>query len=48
MTIFLNDVAGVIYDFFKMILTGLSYLMAGMILVAIPFYLFVWIVGFFK
>ncbi|WP_167578623.1 hypothetical protein [Jeotgalibacillus proteolyticus] len=33
-----DDLAGAIYDFFKQILTGLSYFVAGTLIVGIPLY----------
>lgn len=45
---FIDDLAGSIYDIFKFILKSLSYFLAGMIIVAIPMYLIVWIFGFLK
>ncbi|UYZ24065.1 hypothetical protein [Mesobacillus jeotgali] len=45
---FIDDLAGSIYDIFKFILKSLSYFLAGMIIVAIPMYLIVWIFGYLK
>ncbi|WP_202617832.1 hypothetical protein [Bacillus dakarensis] len=42
---FVDDLAGAIFDVFKFIIRSLSYLLAGMIIVAIPMYLIVWLVG---
>ncbi|MFJ8261970.1 hypothetical protein ACIQ4I_20505 [Rummeliibacillus sp. NPDC094406] len=36
---FVEDLAGAIYDFFKFILTSLSYVFAGMIIVGVPLFL---------
>ena len=45
---FVNDLAGAIYDIIKFILRAISYLLAGMIIVAVPMYLIVWIFGLFQ
>ncbi|MBT2641470.1 hypothetical protein J7I80_04465 [Bacillus sp. ISL-41] len=45
---FIDDLAGSIYDIFKFILKSLGYLLAGMIIVAIPMYLIVWVFGLLK
>ncbi len=45
---FVEDVAGSIYDIFKFIIRSISYLLVGMIIVAVPLYLIVWIVGVFQ
>ncbi|WP_199677429.1 hypothetical protein [Lysinibacillus yapensis] len=39
MTRFIDDLAGAVYDFFKFILTSLSYFIAGMLLVGVPLFL---------
>lgn len=44
---FVDDLAGAIYDVFKFIIRAFSYLFAGMIIVAVPMYLIVWIIGLF-
>ena len=36
---FIDDLAGVIYDFFKFIFTSICYLVAGMLIVGVPLYL---------
>lgn len=36
---FVDDLAGAIFDFFKFILTSLSYLIAGMLIVGVPLFL---------
>ncbi|MBT2640402.1 MULTISPECIES: hypothetical protein [unclassified Bacillus (in: firmicutes)] len=45
---FIDDLAGSIYDIFKFIIKSLSYFLAGMMIVAIPMYLIVWVFGFLK
>lgn len=45
---FVDDLAGSIYDVTKFIVKSISYLLAGMIIVAVPFYLFVWVFGWFQ
>lgn len=45
---FVDDLAGSIYDILKFIIRSLSYLLVGMIIVAIPMYLIAWVFGFFK
>ncbi|WP_197028411.1 hypothetical protein [Bacillus sp. EB01] len=45
---FVDDLAGAIYDVFKFIIRSISYLLAGMIIVAAPMYLIVWIVRLFQ
>ncbi|WP_197280052.1 hypothetical protein [Bacillus sp. FJAT-27251] len=45
---FVDDLAGAIYDVFKFIMKSISYLLAGMIMVAVPTYLIVWIFGLFQ
>lgn len=42
---FIDDLAGAVYDVFKMLVKGLSYIVAGMLLVGVPMYVFVWIFG---
>ncbi|MFC4403837.1 hypothetical protein [Gracilibacillus xinjiangensis] len=39
---FVDDLAGAIYDILKFLLSAVSYLLAGAIIVAIPMYLIVW------
>lgn len=41
---FVDDLAGAIYDILKFVVRSVSYLLAGMVMVAVPIYLFVWIV----
>ena len=36
---FIEDLAGAIYDFFKLIVTSICYLVAGMLIVGVPLYL---------
>ncbi|MGG3563156.1 hypothetical protein ABES03_16310 [Neobacillus rhizosphaerae] len=45
---FIHDLVGAVYDVFKFIIRSISYLLAGMIIVAIPMYLFVWVFGLFQ
>lgn len=40
---FIDDLAGSIYDVMKFIIKSISYLLAGMFIVAVPMYLIVWI-----
>ena len=42
---FIDDLAGAVYDVIKMLLKGLSYIIAGMLLVGVPLYLLAWIFG---
>ncbi|WP_262176659.1 hypothetical protein [Saccharococcus sp. Marseille-Q5394] len=42
---FVDDFAGAIYDVIKFVIWSISYLLAGAIIVAVPMYLVVWIVG---
>ncbi|WP_409271644.1 hypothetical protein V1499_18975 [Neobacillus sp. SCS-31] len=44
----IDDLAGSIIDVFKFIIWSLGYVLAGMIIVAIPLYLIVWVFGFFQ
>ncbi|MEH7523406.1 hypothetical protein V7149_08985 [Bacillus sp. JJ1503] len=37
---FIDDVAGAIYDVCKFIFTSICYLLAGMLMVGVPLYLF--------
>ncbi|QQZ08598.1 hypothetical protein [Heyndrickxia vini] len=45
---FIDDFLGAIYDFIKLIIKCAAYCLLGMIIVAIPMYLFVVVVGLFK
>ncbi|MDR6123523.1 hypothetical protein QFZ87_003120 [Bacillus sp. SLBN-46] len=45
---FIDDLVGAVYDVFKFIIRSISYLLAGMIIVAVPMYLFVWVFGLFQ
>lgn len=36
---FIDDLAGAIYDVMKMLLKGLGYIFAGMLIVGVPLYL---------
>lgn len=42
---FIDDLAGAVYDVFKMLLKGFCYFMAGVLLVSIPMYVLVWVFG---
>ncbi len=44
---FVDDLAGAVYDFLKFILSSIGYLLAGMIIVAVPMYVIAWIFGLF-
>lgn len=44
----LDDLAGAVYDLAKFILESISYFFAGMIIVALPIYLLVWVIGMFQ
>jgi hypothetical protein len=45
---FVDDLAGAIYDVLKFIIKAIGFLLAGMIIVAIPMYLIVWLFGMFQ
>jgi hypothetical protein len=45
---FIDDLVGAISDVVKFIIRSISYLLAGMIIVAIPMYLVVWVFGLFE
>ncbi|WP_172797565.1 hypothetical protein [Bacillus sp. FJAT-27445] len=45
---FIDDLAGSIFDIFKFIIWCISYFLAGMIIVAVPLYLIVWVFGVFQ
>lgn len=45
---FFDDFAGAFYDLFKCMIKSLSYVIAGMIIVGVPMYLFVWLFGMFQ
>ncbi|MCM3239363.1 hypothetical protein [Heyndrickxia oleronia] len=45
---FVDDLAGAIFDIFKFILRSISYLLAGMIIVAVPMYMIAWLFGLFQ
>lgn len=45
---FVDDLAGSIYDAVKFVLKSISYFLAGIIIVAVPLYLIVWIFGMFE
>jgi len=38
----IDDLAGAIYDFLRFILRSISYILAGMIIVTVPMYVFVY------
>lgn len=40
---FIDDLAGAIYDVLKMLLKGLSYFIAGVLIVSVPLYLIAWL-----
>lgn len=40
---FIDDLAGAIYDVLLMLLKGLSYVLAGMLIVGVPLYAITWI-----
>lgn len=43
-----EDLAGAVYDILKLIIRSISYLFAGMIIVAVPMYVIVWVFGLFQ
>ncbi|WP_342539931.1 hypothetical protein MHI39_18825 [Heyndrickxia sp. FSL K6-6286] len=45
---FVDDLAGAIFDIFKFIVRSISYLLAGMIIVAVPMYMIAWVFGLFQ
>ncbi len=45
---FVDDLAGAIYDVLKFIIWAVIRLLAGAIIVAVPMYLIVWIIGLFQ
>ncbi|MEC1376887.1 hypothetical protein P9D39_21555 [Heyndrickxia oleronia] len=45
---FVDDLAGALFDIFKFILRSISYLLAGMIIVAVPMYMIAWLFGLFQ
>jgi hypothetical protein len=40
---FIDDLAGAIYDFLKLIFQGLCYFLAGGLIVGVPLYLFAFV-----
>lgn len=44
---FIDDLAGLIYDVFDILLKGLSYVIAGMLIVGVPLYVIAWILNTF-
>ena len=40
---FIDDLAGAVYDVLKFVLQSVGYIIAGMLIVAIPLYLIVWV-----
>ncbi len=45
---FVDDLAGAIYDIAKFVIRSIGYLLAGMVIVAIPMYLIVWVFDWFQ
>ncbi|WP_198135854.1 hypothetical protein [Pontibacillus chungwhensis] len=45
---FVDDLAGALYDIFKFMIRSISYLLSGMLMVAVPIYLIVWVIGIFQ
>lgn len=45
---FVDDLAGAVYDIVKFIIRSICYLLAGMIIVAVPMYLIVWVFRLFQ
>ncbi|MBU8916029.1 hypothetical protein BGM25_08330 [Bacillus sp. FJAT-29953] len=45
---FVDDLAGAVYDVIKFIIRSISYMLAGMIIVAVPMYLIIWVFGLFQ
>lgn len=45
---FVDDLAGSVYDILKFLIKSISYLLAGMVIVAVPMYLVVWIFNLFQ
>ena len=45
---FVDDLAGSLYDIIKFIIRSISYFLAGMMIVTIPLYLVVWVIGLLK
>jgi hypothetical protein len=43
---FIDDLAGAIYDVFKMLLKAISYIAAGMLIVGVPLYALAWVLRF--
>ncbi|MEK4093181.1 hypothetical protein MKZ08_15990 [Viridibacillus sp. FSL R5-0477] len=43
----IDDLAGAIYDFFKFILTSISYIVTGMLIVGIPLYIIATVLEWF-
>ncbi|WP_168927319.1 hypothetical protein [Halobacillus salinus] len=41
----IHDLAGAIYDVGKILFRCISYVLAGMLLVAVPMYIIVWVAG---
>ena len=44
---FVDDLAGAVYDIIKFILRSFAYLLAGMVIVAVPMYLISWLFRLF-
>ncbi len=45
---FVDDLADALDDIFQFIIRSFGYLLAGMIIVAVPMYLIVWVFGLFQ
>ena len=45
---FVDDLAGAVYDIIKFILRSVAYLLAGIVIVAVPMYLISWLFGLFR
>ncbi|MGA3602685.1 hypothetical protein [Lysinibacillus agricola] len=45
---FIEDLAGAVYDVIKFVLQSVGYIIAGMLIVAIPLYLIVWVFELFQ
>ena len=45
---FIDDLVEAVSDIFTFIIRSISYLLAGMIIVAVPMYIIVWVFGLFQ
>ncbi|MFZ0444760.1 MAG: hypothetical protein WAM95_08990 [Bacillus sp. (in: firmicutes)] len=45
---FVDDLAGAVYDILKFLLRSFAYLLAGMVIVAVPMYLITWLFRLFQ